>query len=102
MDNRFEEALRCALVEAQSGELEDHICGAIRREASRRRRVRLAFRCVRNAAAALLLAAVMAELYGIGSGSGGQAAGMEFDEGDLALDIIGFSTPCAFYSGLDE
>lgn len=103
MTDRFEEILRSALAERPPAHVDCGVLAAIRAEASRRRHRRLLFRWARASAAAALVAyAAFAGLRGATAERGAPDGNVEVDDGDIALDIIGFATPCAFYAELDE
>lgn len=98
MTEKLESLLRAATLERPPARVSDAVFAEIRREASRRRRNRLLFRWARNSAAMLAVLAAAAAIHGLaGSRAAADDAGVA-DAGDIALDIIGFATPCGFYA----
>lgn len=97
MTGTLEDLLREATVERPSPAADGNILAAIRHEAALRRRRRLSLRLCRGIAAAVAAILVAANLHVWWNGApGGDAA--DIDEGDIALDIIGFASPCDFYA----
>jgi len=97
MTETLEEMLREAAAERPSPAADGKILAEIRREAAWRRRKRLVLRLCRGMAATVAAILMAVNLHGWWKGGAdGDAAAI--DEGDIALDIIGFASPCAFYA----